>query len=266
MYNNPQNVVIIPTIITPIIFNLNDTALQYSFEFGSKAAISEKIIKWEIASQKKRFNILCFGDSLTSGYYIGEYYINSESGYPTKIYHSPYASTLQEIIHEKMTTNMHVYHDGKDGDLAAHMPARLTKCLNSRTYHLVIIIAGTNDLCYPQYTQDNISSNIIQLHKICHHRNIPTVISSIPEAKLQDNAFIERRNAVNKNIFNYYAKNTSNMIQFDYNKLIPYHSMTKNDQQLYWNDGLHLTPKGYQYLANNIYNSIKDFLNTKLEH
>lgn len=39
---------------------------------------------------------------------------------------------------------------------------------------------------------------------------------------------------------------------FDLHAAIPYHSLTKEDRQKYWDDGVHLTPDGYDWMGGHI--------------
>lgn len=36
--------------------------------------------------------------------------------------------------------------------------------------------------------------------------------------------------------------------------------MDEQQKQIIWNDGLHLTPKGYEYMATFIYDEVLDFV------
>lgn len=213
-------------------------------------------------------NILCFGDSLTAGYYRGEYYYNKQYKVQTNIHHSPYANTLQELISKNIKSNkskIKVYEDGLDGDRAENMPQRLKNNLKVRDYDLVLIIAGTNDLAFEKYSENDIIKNIKILHEICHNKNIPTMISTIPQTEYYEDSYVKRRNNVNNGLNIFYKEiiknNKIKCIYFDFNKKLPFHEMKKNDQKLYWGkDGLHLTPKGYQFLASLIFETIKPFL------
>lgn len=39
---------------------------------------------------------------------------------------------------------------------------------------------------------------------------------------------------------------------FDLKKHIPYHSLSEDDKGRYWDDGLHLTPDGYDWMGGHI--------------
>ena len=232
-------------------------------------------------TKPNEINILCFGASQTSGYYIGEYYINQRTKMPSRIYHSPYSITLQKQLRyyfKKNNINKYipcVYSNGKDGQRALNMKDRLIKCLNERKYKLVILQCGGNDMAYSKdYRQ--ISKSIIDLHKICHKKYISTMIITISDAK-KSNIFINTlRNNINKQLSLFYLNckqlndKNDNSIDYqiffwDFYKDIPYHKMDDELRKKYWNDGLHLTPKGYEYLAECIYKNIENCIQNNVE-
>ena len=229
-------------------------------------------------AKEQAVKILCFGDSLTEGY---------SPGYDF----SPYSKALFEIINKKheglpctITTA------GESGELAMEMQERLKLVLyyyggfyhqdknknnninnnnneinNKETikhnFDFVIILGGTNDIGHGKST-DDISKALINLHEIVlkGNKNARTIAVTIPECKAQFEASDKKRNEINDRIQKFVNENKDKILFCDMFKEMPYHSLSKEDIKLLWNDGLHPTPKGYEKMANVIYNVIKDDL------
>jgi len=122
--------------------------------------------------------ILCFGDSLTAGFYANG----------TKF--APYGDTLGEQLHAA-GINAQLLINGQSGHKASRM---LDELDSSRTVDivgrtgkglrhlletkgpqdLVIIMAGTNDLGARRAVRDTFR-DVCQLHAVCHEHGIPTI-------------------------------------------------------------------------------------------
>lgn len=49
-----------------------------------------------------------------------------------------------------------------------------------------------------------------------------------------------------------YLRLTFYSYAFDLKSKIPYHSLSEKDRDTYWDDGLHLSPNGYDWMGNHI--------------
>jgi lysophospholipase L1-like esterase len=47
---------------------------------------------------------------------------------------------------------------------------------------------------------------------------------------------------------------------FDLNKAIPYHSLTDDERKRYWDDGLHLTPAGYDWMGGHVGDALVEII------
>jgi len=170
-------------------------------------------------------NILCFGDSLTVGYYnYGESF-------------HPYATRLSQL------TNTNVDHVGYPGyDVQDLLENLLEIPLMKKSYDLCIILAGTNDI------DNETIPDIIQLHKIAHKFGCKTIALTIPKIRFEnvDPTLTITRNKINNILKNYSDNNLYKVIDIE--------NLLTND--LYDNDGVHFTPQGYDKIAEIIANNI----------
>jgi len=114
--------------------------------------------------------ILCFGDSLTHGYYghgAGEH---------------AYSLKLLELISLDFSEfTFEIKTSGVPGETTLQMLARLPLELNSDTFSVVVILGGTNDLPYGDV--DNIFSNVQKLHSMVHDSSSISTLVTIPPLK-----------------------------------------------------------------------------------
>jgi len=212
-------------------------------------------------------NVLALGDSLTEGLF----------DWPTNANFHPYTLRLQQLFtFYSNGTEVVVTNRGVSGDTVWKIKKRLLMYLSNETQHLVVILAGTNDLLrvirhnretsttLPHHiiiaTAKNISRDIVGLHKICHRRQISTVVVTLPEIKYEryDNTEVSKRlrKAVNRKLRKYAFKHKRNTILAN---LASYLDKLGKDTQEYaqlWDDGVHLTPYGYNRMGEYIYRKI----------
>lgn len=50
--------------------------------------------------------------------------------------------------------------------------------------------------------------------------------------------------------------NTNDSHAFDLKSSLPYHSLSPNDRDEYWDDGLHLSPAGYDWMGGLVANAL----------
>ncbi|EFZ00327.2 GDSL-like Lipase/Acylhydrolase [Metarhizium robertsii ARSEF 23] len=187
----------------------------------------------------KTLSVLCFGDSLTSGYYA--------MGLESHPYSIAFAAKVQEALPE---TKLHVYTNGRPGDVASFQPfrQRLQAECDKRHHDWVIILGGTNDLAYmvpPEEMYKSFQAN----WDIALAKGSKVLALTIPESRSKPAWVIQNRSEINSSIlaheeFNYHA--------FDLHAKLPYHSLSAEDRQKYWDDGLHLTDQGYEWMGGHI--------------
>ncbi|QLI73015.1 uncharacterized protein G6M90_00g100570 [Metarhizium brunneum] len=166
----------------------------------------------------KTLSVLCFGDSLTSGYYA--------MGLESHPYSIAFAAKVQEALPD---TKLHVYTNGRPGDVASFQPfrQRLQAECDKRHHDWVIILGGTNDLAYmvpPEEMYKSFQAN----WDIALAKGSKVLALTIPESRSKP-----------AHAFDLHAK-------------LPYHSLSAEDRQKYWDDGLHLTDQGYEWMGGHI--------------
>lgn len=190
--------------------------------------------------------ILCFGDSLTYGYYHG-----GKS--------HPYALKLRESLMNTTKTDWVIEHRGIPGEVTEDMCDRLINIItdkNKDKYDYVILLGGTNDIGM-QIPTKTIINNLQKMYdKISStpasselQTGTSLIAVTIPVAKFDSGfqtakALVDNRNVVNDFIRSYVKERKSNASLFDLNVLIPY-----SDDDGLWDDGLHFSPKGYDRIG-----------------
>jgi len=187
------------------------------------------------------YRILCYGDSLTAGFY------NNGASF------SPYGAVLQEaLISQGLQCEVSI--SGLSGYRADEMVADMfsANCQdmvgkrgrglahildNDDRYDLVILMAGTNDFV-PNANLQSVQRHVCQLHEVCHIRGVPTVMLAAP------------CNAANMRIglsqlLRQWANSRSNVLAFvDPEEVIPRRNAT------FWeSDQVHFTPAGSRALG-----------------
>ncbi|KAH6980681.1 SGNH hydrolase-type esterase domain-containing protein [Ilyonectria sp. MPI-CAGE-AT-0026] len=187
----------------------------------------------------KPLSILCFGDSLTQGFHnygLGE---------------SPYSGTLEKKLKGAFPDRTIVIRtSGVPGDLASSssFQRRFIQEASSDSYEWVIILGGTNDL-----------GRLLSVDKVFHalesHWNTAigngskVLALTVPECKAKPEWLVVNRNELNQQIMSH---SRPNFYAFDLASHVPYHSLTAAQRTLYWDDGLHLTADGYEWMGEHI--------------
>ncbi|KAK7226494.1 hypothetical protein V2G26_014497 [Clonostachys chloroleuca] len=187
----------------------------------------------------KTLHILCFGDSLTSGF--------CNFGLDER----PYSARLQQrLTAEFPGREIHVYTDGEPGELVLNgsWEARLRADLNKRRYDWVIMLGGTNDLG-SVISEDRILEALEDRWAKVLSKGGKLLALTVPECHSRPGWLVERRALLNDDIL---AHEAPNFYSFDLHSRIPYHSLSREDREKYWDDGLHLTGEGYSWMGDHI--------------
>lgn len=180
--------------------------------------------------------ILCFGDSLTSGF--------CHHG----LTEHPYSDRLKELITSAFPhRQVHIFTNGEPGDIASNQPweRRLAEELKKRPYDWVIVLGGTNDIGNA-LTGEQTMKGLERTWRSILFKGSQLLALTIPECHVKIPWLDEARDHVNEKILNYKARNFH---VFDLNKALPYYSLSPNDREEYWDDGLHLSPSGYDWMG-----------------
>ncbi|POR36519.1 Uncharacterized protein TPAR_03209 [Tolypocladium paradoxum] len=190
--------------------------------------------------------VLCFGDSLTQGYHnygLGE---------------QPYSEVLAERLEAALPErDVQVVTSGVPGDRAVLRPFRQrlkTEC-EARSYDWVIMLAGTNDL--PSFPAHKIMSALQAHWNIPLAKGSKVLALTVPEGRVRFDWLENARRQLNSCIL---AHKQPNFYAFDLLSKIPYHSLSKQDRDMYWDDGVHLTGDGYDWMGGHIADALLHIL------
>lgn len=230
-----------------------------------QSAVAPQVINSDPYSRR----ILCFGDSLTSGYYNHGHNFH------------PYSQRLSQLLNSGRI-KYYVKTSGKVREMAhGSMARRLPEVLgNSSRFDWVIILGGTNDVAHVKNFGDDdsfmnqlisiwkprIVRDIEVLHEIAHRYGARTVLLTIPETAYEAwpnyKTLWVMRNRLNEDLRDYARRSQGNVVLCDLANQLPRHSLSLQAQSILWNDHLHLTPYGYDKMADIVYQCLKPYLNT----
>ena len=239
--------------------------------------------------------VLCFGDSLTTGY--------TKNG---RKFH-PYSSNLQTKLSEDLGVPCNCVSNGGNGETASNFAssshlsnpsnvdvcrrkyAGLRHCLEEHRPSLVIIMAGTNDLAEapdtlwnnkiqtPEKEANAILQSLATLHKVCHDAGISTVACSVPPSRaststsedwaanssLKDYCMVW--NLLNEKIRAFCEERRKASSSSALSSLVDYFDVAEHvayfPESSYWgHDGLHMSAKGYDRLGERLAPMVADIL------
>jgi lysophospholipase L1-like esterase len=208
------------------------------------------------AQMAKSSKVLCYGDSLTAGFF-GSY----------KEYH-PYAGKLSRklgvpIDHvgmsgwrvDEMLTNAQ---NPSAHDIFGKSGAGLVAQLSRGQYDVCILMGGTNDLGANK-NPDQILADLKALHGLCHARGIRTVAISIPESRFmkeQSRAANNARKKINKGLASWAKTLPSKVLFADMAPQVPYSAVSGD----WLPDGLHMTRQGYHTFGDRLADLVHTFV------
>lgn len=213
-------------------------------------------------------NILCFGDSLTSGFF------NHGRNF------HPYSQRLSQLLNSDGRLKYYVKTSGKVREMAhGSMTKRLPQVLgNSSRFDWVIILGGTNDVAHVKNFGDDdsfmtqlinvwqprITRDIEMLHETAHRYGARTLLLTIPETAYEAwpsfKTLWVMRNRLNEDLRKYARRSQGNVVLCDLAAKFPRHSLPPQTQALLWNDHLHPTAYGYDKMAEIVYQCLKPYL------
>lgn len=200
----------------------------------------------------KELSILCFGASLTAGYY----HFGCE-------YH-PYALRLKEKLQAAFpTTKFTVDEDGLPGDLVikpGRFLPRIKEKFDGSNYDWVIVLGGTNDLGRG-YPASKIYPALQEVWEVALDNGAFVLALTIPECSVASTTLDQRRNEVNSSILSHKAQG---FYAFDLHGKVPYHSAAEEFRKRIWDDGLHFTAEGYDLVGEVVGVGVNQELNQSL--
>ncbi|KAL5940610.1 hypothetical protein ACKVV1_008276 [Pyricularia oryzae] len=186
--------------------------------------------------KSNKLRILCFGDSLTSGY--------SRSGLASH----PYDERLvQDLKVARPELEIETTEDGRPGDLTGFF---LSRCVNhfgpkQPKYDWTIILGGTNDLAR-QYSPETIYDNLRRCWDLALSHGSKVLVLTVPEVGVRSRAD-EMRDKLNDMIRKAQGA-------------VPYWSLSQEERDKYWDDHIHLTADGYNLMGKMIAARLVDIL------
>jgi len=206
--------------------------------------------------EQQPLRILALGDSLTAGYY------NHGQDY------HPYATHLTYLF-ESANIPVEIDERGISGErVIPTMVNRLRRFLNNdASYDWIIILGGNNDLCRV-LAEKIFKQGLEPMYEMCLNHTqkkvklaVMTVIENSYDMPTQKDD--QDRQALNAMIRDYVAKSNAQdrICLVDLDKGIPYHNVSNDEERKrIWDDGVHLTPAGYDRMATLVFNAIKSKL------
>ncbi|WQF77711.1 Putative SGNH hydrolase-type esterase domain, SGNH hydrolase superfamily [Colletotrichum destructivum] len=198
-------------------------------------------------SEERTIRIFCFGDSLTAGY----------SAYGA-VYH-PYSITLAKKLSRDLSNTRVVATDnGMPGDLVSQgaFEKRFESEMSQNTYDWVIVLGGTNDLAY-SVPPERIFDSLRRVYDSAVAKGSKVLALTVPERAAKNEGLETLRRQLNNAILSYQSPNYH---AFDLNSRIPYHSLTERERKRYWDDGLHLTAAGYDWMGAHVAEALGDLV------
>jgi len=197
--------------------------------------------------------VLCYGDSLTIGYF--------NNGRSFEPYGRTLARTLSSLgVHcevsvcgfigltaQQLLTNA----DSETlKDVIGCQGMGLRKLLNdNRTFDVVLIMAGTNDLGNKRQTPKAILENIQGLHEICHASKIPTIALAPPPAKQVPSEWNHKQHELCSLVLDWANTSPSMPVAVDVGGIVPINGVERTTH-CYWDtDGLHFSGAGSKQLG-----------------
>ena len=213
-------------------------------------------------------NVLCFGDSLTAGYH--------DHG---KAF-APYGNHLKQLLTLSSRTPVNLKIKGIVGEMThKQMVSRLPEVLgNSSVFDWVVILGGTNDILHVKNFADDqeflgqlenvwqprIAKDIEKLHTIAHNYGAHTMLLTIPENAIEEwpgyRILKTMRTKINNALKQYANQNRNKVALCDIAQKLPRHSLSPQQEALFWDDHLHMTPRGYNRMADEVFKCLKPYM------
>ena len=199
--------------------------------------------------------VLCFGDSLTEGYTL------QESGE----FH-PYSTAFRKLLEEHCKVPVVVDTAGVSGEsVIPSMTLRLDDLLNeaSEPYDWVIILGGTNDLGRGTKSGD-LLPHLLGLHDRAKKSGAKTLALALPQYLYElspgNESYRAEKANINDGLKEYSDKSAGSTVYVDLWNGLPFCKLPTEEKALYWVDGLHMTPRGYDKMAGVIFDCLQQHI------
>lgn len=197
--------------------------------------------------------LLCFGDSLTEGH---------TGGFCTVM--KPYGDVLQSLMSADCVCGRVVV-SGTSGEETSSMISRLESQLRkadreSQHFSLVVLLGGTNDVGRGKSAEETFENLKLMYDCVAAHG------AKLCAVTLPENGVTEKdpvfqwlepaRSGVNNKIRHFVEAHRGSCFLFDLDKAIPHAYRGTGNEEL-WGDTLHLSAKGYNEFAQQLWACMK---------
>lgn len=132
--------------------------------------------------------------------------------------------------------------------MSAGFQSRLEKAVERGIYDWVLILGGTNDIGSRAHAEDTASA-LYEVWNTAMAQDCKVLAMTVPECATKISWLDTNRDMLNHMILTH---EDTNYHTFDLKSKIPFHSLTDEDKVKYWDDGLHLTNEGYDWMGDQI--------------
>ena len=145
------------------------------------------------------------------------------------------------------------------------MSKRLDRTLkeSKQPYDWIILLGGTNDLGYKEKS-DDILAALCQMHDLARETGARTLVLAIPQFSLEDTpgckAYKEEKAKVNDGLREYCEASHSQSVFVNLHGKLPHTALDREEKRKYWCDGLHMTPLGYDRMAEVVFDTLKEYV------
>ena len=212
--------------------------------------------------------VLCYGDSLTAGFWDGGARFHP---YAAQLSRRLGGCTVDHIglsgfTSAQMADTLGRTENKTGGDIDATRRRwmSLDEALERARYTHVVILAGTNDLSRLRHaggtrTAADVVSNIAALHTRALASGARTLALTVPQPAFES---LHPQMALGRGEINaglrVFAAATANVSLCELEVALPHLNGTAEERARLWDDGLHLTPAGYDVLGDAVYGALLD--------
>ena len=208
---------------------------------------------------------LCYGDSLTAGFWAGGSRFHPYAGRLSvrlggcTVDHIGLSGYTSAQMVQTLTRKTE---EGGDIDSTARRWVSLEDALTSTHYTHVIILAGTNDLHTLRHagghrSADDVVGDVKTLLRRALSSGARTLSLTMPQPAFES---VRPQMALGRGEINdglrRFAEATDNVWLVDLELALPHLNASEAERQRLWDDGLHLTPAGYDQLADTVYDAL----------
>lgn len=202
-----------------------------------------------------------------------------------KLYY-PYSKSLEKTLN-RLHSGKSVFvvdNEGLNGDtVIGNSKTRLRIALGKKKYEWVIIFFGTNDLWKHRYRNDDstipdefdpvgvekVFKSLKNLCELALEEGRMLILGTVTARQCEDDdfymkvcdTFSKNRQLLNEKIRSYVVSSGAKMILLvDFDKHLNYKEMGQAKRKEYWQDNVHLTETGYEFMAKLIYKKMQPYL------